>query len=103
MTKEEVRKVVREVISEEFKNIFDINTRLIKLEESHKHILEVLKIIIENTNKRFEELREDMNARFEDMNRRFEDMNRRFTFMQWFMGAGFTILVVLITIFKFIK
>ena len=49
--------------------------RLIRLEAT-------LQTFMEQTNKRFEEMREDMNKRFEQMDKRFEemreDMNRRF-------------------------
>ena len=49
--------------------------RLIRLEAT-------LQTFMEQTNKRFEEMREDMNKRFEQMDKRFEemreDMNKRF-------------------------
>ncbi|WP_461829876.1 hypothetical protein [Aquifex sp.] len=45
--------------------------RLIRLETT-------LKIFMEQTNKRFEELRQDMNARFEQIDKRFEQIDKRF-------------------------
>ena len=44
----------------------------------------------EQVDKRFEELREDMNRRFEQVDKRFEelreDMNKRFSQLFWFIG-----------------
>ena len=45
--------------------------RLIRLETT-------LKVFMEQTNKRFEELRQDMNARFELIDKRFEQIDKRF-------------------------
>jgi hypothetical protein len=60
-------------------------------------------------NRRFEELIhysdkrfEDMNKRFDDMNKRFEDMNKKFNLLTWLIGVGFTVVTVLITVFRFI-
>ncbi|MEM1857453.1 MAG: hypothetical protein QW664_05420, partial [Thermoplasmata archaeon] len=60
------------------------------------------------TSARFEALLKEMNARFEAMNARFEAMNARFealekrlNFIQWFIGAGFIILSILISLYKF--
>jgi hypothetical protein len=63
----------------------------------------------DDMNRRFEELIhysdkrfEDMNKRFDDMNKRFEDMNKKFNLLTWLIGVGFTVLTVLITVFRFI-
>ncbi len=56
--------------------------RLIRLETT-------LRIFMEQTNKRFEELREDMNKRFEAVDKRFEDMNKRFEELQEDMNRRF--------------
>ncbi len=45
--------------------------RLIRLETT-------LKVFMEQTNKRFEKLRQDMNARFELIDKRFEQIDKRF-------------------------
>jgi DNA anti-recombination protein RmuC len=57
-----------------------------------------LEEIIHYSDKRFE----DMNKRFDDMNKRFEDMNKKFNLLTWLIGVGFTVLTVLITIFRFV-
>jgi len=53
-------------------------------------------------NARFEALQREMNARFEslirEMNARFEAIEKRLNFMQWFMGIGFTILSLLMSL-----
>ena len=47
-----------------------------------------------------------MDDRFEAIDKRFEDLigqtNSRFTMMFFFMSAGFTILTVLMTLYRFI-
>ncbi len=43
--------------------------------------------------KRFEELRQDMNARFEQVDKRFEQVDKRFSMMMWAVGIGFSIVV----------
>ena len=70
----------------------------------------------EAVDKRFEELRSDMNQRFEmliaSMDKRFElmdkrfgevrsDMNRRFAFMQWAIVAGFSLMGLMMSLYKF--
>ena len=60
----------------------------------------------ESVDKRFEDLISQMNTRFESVDKRFEDlishMNSRFNMMFFFMSAGFTILTVLLTLYRFI-
>jgi len=61
--------------------------------------------IIREMNSRFEALQKETNARFEALQRemyaRFQAIEKRLNFMQWFMGIGFTILSLLIALFKF--
>ena len=111
----------------------DLYERMVRVEEELKHqrelILNVMKMMdkrFAEVDKRFEEMRSDMNMRFEqvdkrfeqvdkrfedlrtDMNRRFEDMrtdmsnrfeqvDRRFSMMMWFTGIGFTLVTTIIT------
>lgn len=64
----------------------------------------------EDMNRDMQTLREDMNRDIqtlrEDMNSRFGDLihyvDKRFSSMQWTMGIGFTIIVIITTLFKFI-
>ncbi len=57
----------------------------------------------EAMDKRFEALQREMDKRFEAMDKRFEALEKRFNFMQWFMGLGFTVLTVLMTLFRFLR
>ena len=56
--------------------------------------------------KRMDERFEAVDKRFEDsigqMNSRFEDVNRRFNMMFTFMTIGFTMLTILMSLYKFI-
>ncbi len=53
--------------------------------------------------KRFEEMQTNMNIRFEQVDKRFEDINTRFKMMFSFMTLGFTILAVMMTVFRFLN
>ena len=43
-----------------------------------------------------------MDERFEMMDRRFDETNRRFTYIFAFLTAGFTILIVLMSLYRFV-
>ncbi len=49
-------------------------------------------------NKRFEAV----DKRFETMNKRFESLEKRFNFMQWLIAKGFSAVIALMSVFKFI-
>ena len=79
----------------------DINTRF----EDFNRRFDDVNQRFEDVNKRFDDVNqrfEDVNKRFEDVNQRFNDMDRRFTMMFAFMNIGFTILILITVIFKFI-
>ncbi|MEJ5300182.1 MAG: hypothetical protein WHS38_04255 [Thermodesulforhabdaceae bacterium] len=54
--------------------------------------------------KRFEALQREMDKRFEalqrEMNARFEALDKRLTFTQWFIGIGFTMLTIAMTVLR---
>lgn len=52
-------------------------------------------------NTRFETLYTEINTRFAEINTRFEALEKRFNFFQWFVGAGFALLSILIALSKF--
>ena len=56
----------------------ELRERLVRFEEELKAQRELLGHFMEMTNRRFEELREDMNRRFEAVDKRFEAMDKRF-------------------------
>ena len=82
-----------------------------KLFQDIAEIKATLKVFMEQTDKRFRELREDMNKRFElidkrfeQMDKRFEDMNRRFDQMMnflWILTAIFTTLTATVIGFAY--
>mgnify|MGYP006291988413 FL=1 len=53
--------------------------------------------------KRFEDMYKHMDKRFESMDKRFEDMNKKFTMMFTFMNIGFSLLILITILFKFLQ
>ena len=87
--------------------------RVVRVEEELKALREVEAVHFQTTERRFEALHREMQTRFEAMNERFEALQRemqarfeamekRLTFMQWFMGVGFAVITVLMTLAKFL-
>jgi nitrate reductase NapE component len=78
--------------------------RLIKLEATLQTFMEQtnkrFEELREDTNKRFTELREDMNKRFEQVDKRFEQVDKRFeemmTFLKIIVGIFTTLVAVVI-------
>ncbi len=56
----------------------DIRERIVRVEEELKHQRELMLQGFEMSNKRFEEMRTDMNKRFEQVDKRFEQVDKRF-------------------------
>ena len=95
----------------------DVNKQYEKLDDDIKELRSDVKVLAEVMKKGFESIDkrfESVDKRFEDMNKRFEeqsqriielreDMNKRFEMMFKFMAIGFTVITVLIVIFKFIR
>ncbi|MFN3396702.1 MAG: hypothetical protein ACK4Z9_07935 [Thermodesulfovibrionales bacterium] len=113
LPKEELEKIVRTILETYFKGAIEefvrkneerakelsLIERIIRVEEELKSLREIESARFEATEKRFEALQREMNARFEAMDKRFEAIEKRFSFMQWFMGIGFTIISILIALF----
>ena len=97
--------------------------RIIRVEEELKALREIQLSMLREMNARFEAIDkrfeaidkrfeaidkrfEAMDKRFEalqrEMDKRFEAMEKRLNFMQWFMGAGFALLTILVTLFRFL-
>ena len=63
------------------REVFDLQERIIRVEDELKAQREVMVTRFDAVDQRFEDMNqrfEDMNQRFEDTNKRFEDMNRQF-------------------------
>ena len=71
------------------------------LAESMKQSFDRMDKRFEAVDKRFEDLLSGMDRRFEAVDKRFEDMNHRFNMQFIFMGAGFTILAALMSLYRF--
>ncbi len=56
----------------------DIRERIVRVEEELKHQRELMLQGFEMSNKRFEEMRTDMNKRFEQVDKRFEQVDKHF-------------------------
>lgn len=56
----------------------DIRERIVRVEEELKHQRELMLQGFETSNRRFEEMRADMNKRFEQVDKRFEQVDKRF-------------------------
>ncbi len=98
-------------------NNYDINIRLVKIEEELKHQRELIQQVIhtmdkrfESMDKRFEAMQHTMDKRFESVDKRFEDMqhnmdkrfesvDKRFNQLTWVMGTGFVVLGTMISAF----
>ena len=68
----------------------EIFERILNVELELKYQRDLIEKVLHQMDKRFEELREDMNRRFEQVDKRFEelreDMNKRFSQLFWFIG-----------------
>ena len=93
--KEQIKKIVREVLTEDEKELkLNLIERIVRVEEGIKSLSEQIKLIVETTNKWFD----DVNKRFDDVNNRFDDINKRFNRQTWLITAGFAFLSILITL-----
>jgi len=77
--------------------------RVIQVEEELKALREIEAARFEATEKRFEALQREMNARFEAVDKRFESLEKRLSFTQWLIGIGFTAIMAMIGIFRYLK
>ena len=86
--------------------------RIIRVEEELKALREIESARFEAIEKRFEvidkrmeALQREIAARAEATDKRFEalqrEMDKRFSVLQWSIGIGFSVLTVLLTLFRF--
>ena len=64
---------------------FELYERVVKIEEELKHQRELIKIILEQMDKRFEQIDkrfEQVDKRFEQIDRRFEQIEKRFELIE---------------------
>ena len=72
----------------------DLLERMVRVEEELKSQRELMKQGFETVDKRFESMQKQTDSRF-------ESMDKRFSSLQWFMGIGFTMLAIILTVFKY--
>ena len=108
-----MERVIR--VEEELKSLREIESARFEAMEKRFEVLQrEMTARFEAMEKRFEALQREMTARFEavdkrfealqrEMTARFEAMEKRLAFMQWFMGIGFTVIVVLMSLINFLK
>ena len=88
------------IIGEKLEDVDEIKDENEGIKGDIRELIGIVKKGFEEQNQRIIELREDMNQRVKELR---EDMNKRFSMMFAFMTAGYTIITLLILIFKFLK
>ena len=73
----------------------DVNRRFDDMEKS-------IDKRFDDVNRKFDNMEKSIDRRFDDVNRRFDNVDRRFDRMYILMGLGFTVLAILISLFKFL-
>ena len=107
-------RVIAETMKQGFervdKRFEDVNARFEQVDRRFEDMntrFEQVDRRFEDVNARFEDMHREMDRRFEHVDKRFEDMHRgmdrRFGLMQWSIGVGFTLLVVLMSVYEFIS
>lgn len=81
-------------------SIYELFERVVKIEEELKHQREMIKIILEQMEKRFEQIDkrfEFIDKRFEQMDKRFEQITTRLDrFMFWTLGLVISATITII-------
>ncbi len=93
-----------EQIDKRFEDLFHYMD--MRFEQVDKRIEQVDKRF-DQVDKRFEDLIHYMDKRFEDLihylDKRFDQVDKRFNTFQWLIGSGLTLIVILMTVFEFIR
>ena len=92
---EEAIKRISLLLSEKLKKVEEFEEVKEETKSDIKMLIEVVKQGFEDVNKRFEDL-------YRYMDKRFEDINKKFEMMFKFMSLGFSVITILIVVFKFI-
>ena len=123
ITEEKVKEIVERVLSarlpeaiaqfvkqnEERARELSLMERILRVEEELKSLREIESSRFEVMENRFENLQREMDKRFEAMDKRFEalelrfeGLERRFSFTQWLIALGFSSVLVMIALVRFI-
>lgn len=98
-----------EIIETKFPKKEFVEQELSEQRNEIRLLIETMKQGFEQVDKRFEDMYRYMDKRFEDMqksmDKRFENMqkniDKRFMVIQWFLGLGFVVLSVMMSLYKF--
>ena len=100
--------MITEILENELKNAVEV-----KDEKSlHRYVALLSENIVSKSEHKTEynEIKSDMKEmlvfmreRFDSIEKRFEAVDKRFTSLQWFMGMGFIVLSVLITLMQYLN
>ncbi|HOO73581.1 MAG TPA: hypothetical protein PK926_17610 [Spirochaetota bacterium] len=84
----------------------ELRERVVRVEEELKNQRELIKQGFEQVDRRIDQVDkriDQMDKRIDHMDRRFELFEKRLTVITVLMGTGFTMLTVLISIFRFLS
>ncbi|MDW8056957.1 MAG: hypothetical protein RMJ57_01615, partial [Bacteroidia bacterium] len=76
-----------------------------QLEYMNKRFEDVAQRLVEQLeymNKRFEDLNQRLVEQREYADKRFEELHQRFKLLLWFIGGGFTLLTLLMSLYEFL-
>ena len=101
-TKSDIRLLI-ETVKQGFE---EVNKRFESIDKRFESVDKRFEDLYRYMDKRFEQMQHNMDKRFEamqhNMDKRFEAIDKRFEMMFKFMGLGFTVIALLIVVFKFI-
>jgi glutathione S-transferase len=97
-----IERVIR--VEEELKALREIEAaRFEAMEKRFEALQREMNARFEAMEKRFEALQREINARFEAVDKRFESIEKRLSFTQWLIGIGFTAVMAMIGILRYLK
>ena len=104
------KKIVRQPELYFSRKDMELLERMARVEVEIKNINKNIEMLIqqndkrfEQVDKRFEEILHYMDKRFEQVDKRFEQLDNKFNKIFIWIGLGFTMTTVLISVYKFIK
>ena len=96
------RELHEELSSKEKVGDRELLERIVRVEEALLHQGKMMEQRFEAMDKRFEDMYRYMDKRFEAVDKRFEDMKHYFNRLFWMVSAGFTTIVILMSLYKFL-
>ncbi|MGB0880454.1 MAG: hypothetical protein ACPGTO_07800 [Polaribacter sp.] len=104
----ELRNEIIALVKNEISELKTVDERLTNLELELKHQRELMQQGFEAIDKRFEDNKfymekrfEAVDKQFEAVDKQFESVNKRIYLQTWIIGFGFTIITVLMSLYRF--